>query len=120
MSETPTFTDVLPASLPAAAALIAELRATDDPDERAAIVARYPVLELAAPVPVFAEWLGMRLQSIYAARTAKRKDGALVWPDEDGTMHGLKVWRFSTIALHRASAPGRGWNLRGEIRAGAK
>ena len=54
MSETPIFTDVLPASLPAAAALIAELRATDDPDERAAIVARYPVLELAAPVPMSA------------------------------------------------------------------
>ena len=45
------FTDTLPEGIPAAAALIEELRATDDLDERAAIVARYPVLEQLAPVP---------------------------------------------------------------------
>lgn len=114
-----TLTDKLPDGLPGAASLIKELRAVSEP-ERAAIIARYPALELAAPVPVFAEWLGMGIQSIYASRTAKRRDGALVWPDADATMYGLKVWKFSTIALHRASAPGRGWNLRAEIKEGAK
>ena len=89
-------------------------------DERAAIVARYPVLEQLAPVPVLAEWLGVKEQSVYMARTRKRPDGEPVWPDADATILGRKMWRFSTIALHRASAPGRGWNLRGEIREGAK
>lgn len=118
--EQPEYTDTLPEGLPDAAALLEELRATDDLGKRAEIIARYPALDLLAPVPVFAEWLDMRLASIYAARSRKRPDGLPVWPDEDDTVHGLKMWRFSTIALHRASAPGRGWNLRGEIREGAK
>ena len=118
MTETP-HTDTLPGGMPDAAALIAELRAASA-GKREEIIARYPALEQLAPVPVFAEWLGMRLSSIYAARSRLRPDGSLVWPDEDETVHGRKMWRFSTIALHRASAPGRGWNLRGETRAGAR
>ena len=114
------FTDTLPEGIPAAAALIEELRATDDLDERAAIVARYPVLEQLAPVPVLAEWLGVKEQSVYMARTRKRPDGSPVWPDEDATILGRKMWRFSTIALHRATAPGRGWNLRSDARENAK
>ena len=76
--------------------------------------------ELLAPASVLAEWAGISVQSLWAARTRTRSDGKLAWPDEDDTRFGLKMWRFSTIALHRASAPGRGWNLRSEIREGAK
>ena len=113
------FTDTLPDGLPDAGALIEQLRAAPEP-ERAALVARYPGLEVLAPVPVLAEWLGVKEQSVYMARTRKRPDGEPVWPGEDATILGRKMWRFSTIALHRASAPGRGWNLRGELREGAK
>ena len=114
------FTDTLPDEIPAAAGLIEELRAVETDDERAAIVARYPVLELLAPVPVLAEWLGVKEQSVYMARTRKRPDGGAVWPGEDATILGRKMWTFAGVALHRATAPGRGWNLRGEIREGAK
>lgn len=120
MTQAPQVAAVLPDDMPDAAALIEELRATDDLDERAAIIARYPVLEQLAPVVVLSEWLGIDKASIYMARTRKRPDGEPVWPDADATILGRKMWRFSTIALHRASAPGRGWNLRSEIREGAK
>ena len=113
------FTDTLPDGMPEAAALIAELRAAD-PADRAAIIARYPVLELLAPAPVLADWLGMRVRSIWVARGRTRPDGSKEWPDEDDTLLGRSVWRFSTIALHRATTPGRGWNLRAEIKEGAK
>lgn len=118
MSDAPEFTDKLPDGMPDAAPLIEELRSTADLDKRRAIVARYPVLELLAPVPVHAQWLGLKEQSIFMARTRRRPDGLPVWPDEDETILGRKMWRFSTIALHRASAPGRGWNLRAGARAG--
>lgn len=120
MSETPEFTDRLPDGMPDAAALIEHLRAEADPDKRAAIVAGHPVLGLLAPIPVLAAWLDVKEASIYMARTRKRADGSPVWPDEDDTVLGRKMWRFSTVALHRASAPGRGWNLRSEQREGAK
>ena len=67
-----------------------------------------------------AEWLGVKEQSVYMARTRKRPDGSPVWPDEDINILGRKMWTFARVALHRATAPGRGWNLRGEIREGAK
>jgi hypothetical protein len=118
MSE--TFTDKLPEGMPDAAALIEQLRAEPDPDARQSILAGYPVLELLAPIPVLAKWLDIDKSSVYMARTRKRPDGSPVWPDEDETILGRKMWRFSTIALSRATAPGRGWNLRGEIREGAK
>jgi hypothetical protein len=114
------FTDTLPRDMPDAAALIEELRAAGSPDERAAIIARYPVLEQLAPVPVLAEWLGVKEQSVYMARTRTRGNGTPVWPPEDATILGRKMWTFAGVALHRASAPGRGWNLRGEVREGAK
>lgn len=119
MSDATRFTDTLPDAMPDAAALIEELRAAD-PDERSAIVARYPVLELYAPIPVLAQWLDVKESSIYMARTRKRSDGKPVWQDTDKTIMGRKVWTFAEVALHRASAPGRGWNLRGEIREGAR
>ena len=59
------------------AALIAELRAASA-GKREEIIARYPALEQLAPVPVFAEWLGMRLSSIYAARSRLRLS-SLTW-----------------------------------------
>jgi hypothetical protein len=120
MSHTPPFTDTMPDGLPFAVDLIAELRAGRDVAGRQRIIARYPALELLAPVPVLGLWLNMKEQSIYMSRTRKRSDGLLEWPDEDDTVLGRKMWRFSTIALHRASAPGRGWNLRGNAREGAK
>ena len=116
---TPAFTDTLPDDLPDAADLIKELKATQDPAGRQAIIARYPVLDLLAPVPVLAKWLHMKEQSIYAARTAKRGDGTPVWPDADETVLGRKMWRFSTAALNRAGSR-RGWHLRAEIREAAR
>lgn len=117
---TPRLADKLPDGMPDAATLITELRAAAGPDERAAIIARYPVLEQVAPIPVLAEWLGVKEASIYMARTRTRSDDLPVWPDEDDTILGRKVWQFGRIALHRASAPGRGWNLRGEAREGVR
>ena len=125
MTDHPEFTDTLPDGLPVATELIESMRAQlaeQVPPEQvlALAVARYPVLELMAPVSVLAEWLKMREPSIYAARTRRRPDGTPVWAAEDATILGRKVWTFGGVALHRATAPGRGWNLRGEIRAGAK
>jgi hypothetical protein len=108
----PEFTDHLPDGLPGAAALIQQLRATPDPERRQAIIAPHPALDLLAPVPVLAAWLGVKEQSVYMARTRTRPDGSKAWPDEDGSILGRKMWRFSTIALHRAATPGRVWNLR--------
>lgn len=112
MADHPKFTDTLPEGMPDAAALIEELRSTGDETNRHIIIERYPVLEVLAPVPVLGQWLGMNAQSIYMARTRKRPDGEPTWPAEDDTILGVKMWRFSTVALHRATAPGRGWNLR--------
>ena len=125
MSETPNFTDTLPAGLPDAAELIESMRsqlAEQVPPEQvlALAVARYPVLEVLAPVPVLAEWLGVKEGSIYTARFRTRGDGTPVWAEADATILGRMMWTFGGVALHRATAPGRGWNLRGEIRAGAR
>jgi len=122
MDDHPKFTDTLPDGLPDAAELGARMRAqlasgTDPGKVLANAVAACPALELLAPVSVLAQWLGMREQSVYMARTRKRPDGLRVWPDEDDTILGRKMWKFGSIALHRATAPGRGWNLSAEERA---
>ena len=119
MDEQPKFTDALPSGLPDAAELVARMRdqlasGADPGQVLAGAIAECPALELLAPVSVLAQWLGMRDQSVYMARTRKRPDGLRVWPDEDDTILGRKMWKFGSIALHRATAPGRGWNLRGE------
>ena len=117
--EQPVSEYTLPDGLPAAAALVGELRAAPDAETQAAIIARYPALGKLAPVPLLAQWLGIDKASVYVARTRQRPDGLPVWPGEDDTVFGRKVWKFATIALHRASAPGRGWNLRGEASSGS-
>ena len=126
MDHTPPFTDTLPDKMPSAEWLINDARDrlaeghTPDDLRQQWAGAWNGNTELLAPVPVLAEWLGMNPQSVYMARTRKRPDGLPVWPDEDDTILGRKMWRFSSIALHRASTPGRGWNLRSEAREGAK
>ncbi len=117
--EQPVSEYTLPDGLPAAAALVGELRAAPDAETQAAIIARYPALGKLAPVPLLAQWLGIDKASVYVARTRQRPDGLPMWPGEDDTVFGRKVWKFATIALHRASAPGRGWNLRGEASSGS-
>jgi len=118
------FTDKVPDGIPTAeqaAALARERLAAGAAPlaAAAALAAEYPPLGLLAPVPVLAEWLGMSEQSIYAGKTRKRSDGQLVWPKQDDTILGRQVWRFATVIVHRATAPGRGWNLRTENRGGA-
>ena len=126
MTEHASFTDTLPDRMPTAEWLINDARErlaeghTPEDLRQQWAGAWDGATELLAPIPVLAAWLGVKEASIYMARTRKRPDGPPVWPDEDATILGRKMWRFSTIALHRATAPGRGWNLRGEIRAGAK
>ena len=120
MNEMPSFTDTLPDGMPDAAALIEELRAAGDNYRRELVIERYPVLDLLAPIPVLAAWLGVKESSIYMARTRTRPDGSPVWPDEDATILGRKMWTFAGVALNRASTPGRGWNLRIEAREAAK
>lgn len=116
MTDALNATVVLPDGMPDAGELIKELRAAPEA-ERAAIIARYPVLQMAAPVPVFAQWLGVEKASIYMARTRTRtSDGLPEWPDTDKTILGRKAWTFAEIALHRASGQSVGWNLRGEAR----
>lgn len=114
------FTDTLPDGMPDASTLIDELRGTDDPDERAAILGRDPRLGLLAPIPVLAGWLGVKESTIYQARTRTRSDGTAVWPGADRVVLGRMMWTFASVALNRASSPGRGWNFRSEIRAGAR
>ena len=121
----PPFTDSLPDGLPAAEEITARARdrlaAGDSPGAvRVALVTEYPLLGLLAPVPALAKWLGMTEQAIYAGRTRKRSDGRPVWPEPEETILGRKMWTFAGIALHRASAPGRGWNLRSGNRGGAR
>jgi hypothetical protein len=119
------FTDTLPEGLPDAAALIEGMRKrlAEKADPAAVLadaLAEHPALGMLAPVPVLAGWLGVKESSVYMARSRKRADGSPVWADEDDTILGRKMWTFGGVALHRATAPGRGWNLRSEIREGAK
>lgn len=125
MSDAPRFTDRLPERMPSAEWLINDARERlaeghTPEDLRRQWAGHWDGnTETLAPVPVLAKWLDVKESSIYMARTRKRPDGLPVWPDEDDTILGRKMWRFSTIALHRASTPGRGWNLRAEARESA-
>src|ERR1700678_537459 len=112
MDEQPKFTDALPSGLPDAAELVARMRdqlasGADPGQVLAGANGECPALERLAPGSVLAQWLGMRDQSVYMARTRKRPDGLRVWPDEDDTILGRKMWKFGSIALHRSTAPGR-------------
>ena len=126
MSETPEFTEQLPERMPSAEWLINDARErlaeghTPEDLRMQWDHAWGGATELLAPIPVLAAWLGVEKSTIYMARTRKRTDGSPVWPDEDETILGRKMWRFASVALNRASTPGRGWNLRSEIREGAK
>ena len=126
MNGTPQFTDTLPERMPSAEWLINDARErlaeghTPEDLRQQWAGAWDGNTELLAPIPVLAEWLKVKEASIYMARTRTRTDGTPVWPDEDATILGRKMWTFAGVALNRASAPGRGWNLRGEVREGAK
>jgi hypothetical protein len=125
MDEHQRFTATLPDKMPSAEWLINDARErlgeghTPDDLRQQWAGAWDGNTELLAPIPVLAAWLDMKEASIYMARTRKRSDGLPVWPAEDDTILGRKMWRFSTIAIHRSSAPGRGWNLRSEVRESA-
>lgn len=119
------FTDTLPEEMPSAAELIGQIRERMTAGESAAylervILEQWPALDLLAPIPVLAEWLKVKEASIYMSRTRSRPDGSRVWPDEDATILGRKMWRFITVLMSRATAPGRGWNLRSDAREGAR
>lgn len=122
---TPPFTDTLPDPMPSADWLIndakerlAEGHTADDLRQQWA--GHWGgATELLAPIPVLAAWLKVKESTIYQARTRERSDGLPTWPDEDETILSRKMWRFSTIALHRATAPARGHNLTRAARAGA-
>ena len=126
MNGTPQFTDTLPERMPSAEWLINDARErlaeghTPEDLRQQWAGAWDGNTELLAPIPVLAEWLKVKEASIYMARTRKRPDGSPVWPDEDATILGRKMWTFAGVALNRASTPGRGWNLRIEAREAAK
>lgn len=108
MTSTPVMTDTLPDGLPPAAELIEAMRrrlAEQVPAEQVAaeVTAAHPALGIAAPAVVLAEWLGIKPDTIWVARTRK------TWPEPDGKFGKTSLWKFSTAALGRAAAPGRGW-----------
>lgn len=101
-------TDV-PAGLPPAAQLIAEVAAAG-----ARALDRYaPQIDAYADTATAAGWLtasGFRItpDSIYRERLRTRSGGEPGWPAPDLTAGRSGLWTFRTIVLHRASMPGRG------------
>jgi hypothetical protein len=84
---------------------------------RAEAADKWRALGQVAPVGVLAGWLGVREQSIQAAMSRTRANGSRLWPEPEADVPKVgraSLWRFSAIALHRAKAPGRGWNFRTE------
>lgn len=67
-----------------------------------------PIIDELADATRLAEWTGLKPGSIYRMSQRTLSDGSPEWPEQDDRFGNSKVWRYRTIVVHRAAAPGRG------------
>lgn len=97
----------VPATLPAAADLIAAVKATG----AAALEAYAPAIDELANAGTLAAWLGIARTTVYQEQSRMTAGGMPRWPAPDCTE--ARLWRYRTIILHRAAMPGLGSAGRG-------
>lgn len=97
----------VPATLPAAADLIAAVKATG----AAALEAYAPAIDELANAGTLAAWLGIARTTVYQEQSRMTAGGMPRWPAPDSTE--ARLWRYRTIILHRAAMPGLGSAGRG-------
>jgi hypothetical protein len=120
MTQPPVVALALSADMPAAGEVIEWMRAQlaegmTPETVRAEAVTKWHPLDQVAPVAVLAQWLGQQQQTVQAAMSRTRADGSRLWPEPEPDVPKVgraSLWRFSAIALNRATSPGRGWNFR--------
>lgn len=85
-------------------------------DAHRALDAYAPGVDELIDAAAAAEWLGISVSSIYRERSRVRADGSPGWPEPDDKFGRSGAWRYRTLALHRATMPGRGSAGRGRPR----
>jgi hypothetical protein len=81
-----------------------------------ALKAFEPALDALADADALAAWLGVKRESIYREQSRSLADDTPSWPEPDFKAGRSKAWTYRTIALYRASMPGRGSAGRGRPR----
>jgi hypothetical protein len=81
-----------------------------------ALKAFEPAVDELADADSVAAWLGVKRESIYREQSRALADNTPSWPEADLTAGRSKLWRYRTIAMYRASMPGKGSAGRGRPR----
>ena len=90
--------------LPPLAELVAAVKAHGP----AALDKYAPAIDELADMPAAAAFLGIQAKSITRARERTRGDGSPDFAPPDRWFSRSPTWRYRTLVLHRAAAPGRG------------
>lgn len=92
-------------ALPSAADLIADVRQNGP----GALDKYAPEVDELADTAEIAAWLGIQPQTIHRERKRIRVGrNWRTWPDEDRMAGRTPMWKWRTIIVHRADAPGKG------------
>ena len=67
-----------------------------------------PAIDEIASLAGAAAFLGARTDSLRRRQWRARADGTPDWPEPDMELGHAKGWKYRTIVLHQAQAPGRG------------
>lgn len=77
----------------------------------------FPGVDEFADLAAAADFLGVSYGSARTLRGRRRRDGSPSWPEPDYRFGPAPVWRYRTLILHRATAPGRGAPGRARVHA---